>query len=202
MVLDKKELRKEQKRREILASAEQVFARQGFYVTTMEEIADECGWSKGTLYLYFKSKEDLFFSIMIEKVDQFGNTLESVLNEAQDLEQCIESLIQSQFQFFFTNKDFFQLAISEQGKILHSSDSGMRESLVGKQHEHMVMTSMALAKYLPTNSLVSTETLARSILGSINIHTLSWLLMPESIDVEQIKREMTELFLHGVNSHA
>jgi len=202
MVLDKKELRKEQKRREILASAEQVFARQGFYVTTMEEIAAECGWSKGTLYLYFKSKEDLFFSIMIEKVDQFGDTLELVLNEAHNLEQCIDSLIHSQFQFFITNKDFFQLAVSEQGKILHSSDTGLRESLIQKQHQHMVMTSQALGKHLPKNSLVSTETLARSILGSINIHTLSWLLMPEIIDVEQIKREMTELFLNGVNPHA
>ena len=64
MTLDKKELRKEQNRLEILDAAEQVFARQGFHTTTMEEVADECGWSKGTLYLHFKSKEDLFFSVI------------------------------------------------------------------------------------------------------------------------------------------
>ncbi|MCF7824924.1 MAG: TetR/AcrR family transcriptional regulator [Candidatus Marinimicrobia bacterium] len=201
MQSEKKEARREQKRRDILQRAEQIFARQGFHSTTMEAVAEECGWSKGALYLHFESKEDLFFSIIIEKVDQLGRTLEDALEQAEDIEQGIAALIQTQFDFFVSNNDFFQLVVSEQGKILHTSDTGMRESLIQKQHQHLEMISLALSKHFPEGSPIQALTLSRSILGSINIHTLSWLLAPLTIDLEQIKNELTELYLYGVKRH-
>ena len=201
MASDKKELRKEKNRLEILDTAEQVFARQGFHTTTMEAVAEECGWSKGTLYLHFKSKEDLFFSVINEKLDKFTSTLKSASSAAQDIEQLIRALVDAQFQFFIENKDFFQLAITEQGKVMHGSDSGMRESLIEKQHRHVVMTSRAIKRHLPESSTIRPDTLARSIMGAINIHTLTWLLQPESINPKQLKQEITQLFLHGVTPH-
>lgn len=202
MVIDKKELRKEQYRSEILLSAEQVFARQGFHNTTMDEVAEECGWSKGTLYLYFNSKEDLFFSVINAKVDQFATTLTLALEAANDLEQVIRALVKAQLNFFIENNDFFQLVIAEQGKVMHSSSTGMRESMVEKQQRHIELTSLALGKYLAPDSPVRPDTLARSILGAINIHTLTWLLAPASIDPETLTGEITELFLNGVKPHA
>ena len=115
-----KERRKEQHRLEILQVAEQLFARQGYHVTTMEEVAEECGWSKGTLYLYFKSKEDLFFSVLFEKLDQFSATLLADLKTSYGVEGKIAALIDAQFSFFTENKHFFQLVITEQGKVMHS----------------------------------------------------------------------------------
>ena len=201
MTIDKKELRKEQNRLEILEAAEQVFARQGFHTTTMEEVAEECGWSKGTLYLHFKSKEDLFFSVINEKLGKFTSTLNDAMRAAKDIGQLIGALVDAQFQFFIENKDFFQLAIAEQGKVMHGSDSGMREGLIEKQHRHVVMTSQAIKKHLPEDIGIKPDTLARSIMGAINIHTLTWLLQPESINPEQLKQEITQLFLHGVSPH-
>jgi len=201
MALDKKQLRKEQYRLEILQAAEQVFARQGFHKTTMEEVADECGWSKGTLYLYFKSKEDLFFSVIIHKMDKFASTLKDAMGAVQNLEQLIGALVNAQFQFFIENNEFFQLAISEQGKVMQDSDSGMREGLIEKQQQHVIMASHALKKHLPENSPIKPDTLARSILGAINIHTLTWLLQPDTINPEELKQEIIQLFLHGVNPH-
>lgn len=198
MMSAKKEQRKEQHRLEILEAAERIFACQGFYTTTMEEVAEACGWSKGTLYLYFNSKEDLFFSVITEKVDQFRESLTTALAATQNIEESITALVKAQFQFFFDNKDFFQLAISEQGKVLHGSESGMRESLVKKQRQHVSMASQALKKHLPADTSIQPETLAKSIMGAINIHTLTWLLEPESIDAEQLIGEVTQLFLHGV----
>lgn len=55
--------RKEEKRALIIEAAAKVFARRGFASTLMAEIAIEAGIGKGTLYEYFDSKEDLFFTV-------------------------------------------------------------------------------------------------------------------------------------------
>src|SRR5215471_15804519 len=47
---------------EISAAALQVFARRGLHQTTLDDVAKEAGVSKGTIYLYFKNKEDLFIA--------------------------------------------------------------------------------------------------------------------------------------------
>ena len=198
MTQDRKELRKEQNRLEILAAAEHVFARNGFHLTTMDDVAEACGWSKGTLYIHFKNKEDLFFSVISEKLEKFAEALATALARCQNLEQTIAALVDAQFQFFLENKEFFQLALAEQGKVMQNSSTGMRESLISKQQQHVSMTSQALQKHLSPHSVITSNTLARSILGTINIHTLTWLLSPDSINLEALKLEIIHLFLNGV----
>jgi AcrR family transcriptional regulator len=57
---------KEARRRQILDAARVVFQEKGFAETTIEEIAEKTELSKGTLYLYFPSKEEIYFSLMLE----------------------------------------------------------------------------------------------------------------------------------------
>ena len=54
--------------REICAAALDVFARKGFAAARLDEIARQAGVSKGTLYLYFKSKEELFQVMVREAI--------------------------------------------------------------------------------------------------------------------------------------
>src|SRR5210317_1467052 len=49
---------------QIIAAAEEVFSKKGFSAARMDDIAEETGLSKGTLYLYFKSKDDLIIAIL------------------------------------------------------------------------------------------------------------------------------------------
>jgi len=77
-------------REKIIDSAVECFARSGFDKTTMDEIANASEVSKGTLYLYFKSKEDLFYGICessLKKVKELLNgmlgTRENLVSDAQ-----------------------------------------------------------------------------------------------------------------------
>jgi AcrR family transcriptional regulator len=54
----------EERKSQILSAAEQVFTRKGLDLARMDDIAEETGLSKGTLYLYFKSKDDLIIAIL------------------------------------------------------------------------------------------------------------------------------------------
>ncbi|NQV50837.1 MAG: TetR/AcrR family transcriptional regulator [Candidatus Marinimicrobia bacterium] len=198
MATEKKEQRKEQYRLEILQSAAKVFARQGFHLTTMEAVAEECGWSKGTLYLYFKSKEDLFFSILIEKMDQYSASLHNDLKTSQGIEEKISAFIEAQFRFFTENKHFFQLVITEQGKVMHGSDSGLREKLINQQQAHIDQVSRVMEQGLPENTPFNAIILAGSIIGAINLHLVTWLMAGEAIDLDDIKRQIKTLFIHGI----
>jgi AcrR family transcriptional regulator len=60
---EKKEKEKQQRRDQIVDAAEKVIFAKGIDQTTMDEIAEEAGLSKGTLYLYFKNKNELYIAI-------------------------------------------------------------------------------------------------------------------------------------------
>ncbi len=62
-IAERKEREKQQRREEIIQAAEQVFFSKGFDRATMDDIAEEAELSKGTLYLYFMSKEDLHMAV-------------------------------------------------------------------------------------------------------------------------------------------
>lgn len=64
-IQERKKREKERRRQQILSAAKSLFAKRGFHQTTMEEIANEAELSPGTLYLYFKSKDELFAELSL-----------------------------------------------------------------------------------------------------------------------------------------
>lgn len=87
-IRERKEREKEQRRLDILDAAERIFFSKGWKVATMDEVAEEAELSKGTLYLYYKNKDELFLAISYRgikmMVDQFR---EAVKNAGNGLEQ-------------------------------------------------------------------------------------------------------------------
>lgn len=69
------ERRENDKRERILASAERVFAKRGFFAARVSEIAKDAGVADGTIYLYFKSKDDLLISLFESRMEQVNRTL-------------------------------------------------------------------------------------------------------------------------------
>ena len=79
-IAERKEREKEQRRKDIVDAAERVFFKKGHENATMDDVAEEAELSKGTLYLYFKNKEDLYLAIHLR-----GNKiLHSLFEEAYD----------------------------------------------------------------------------------------------------------------------
>ena len=62
---ERKERERERRRQQIIVAAKRVFIRKGLSKTTMEDIANESELSPGTLYLYFKNKEELYASLSL-----------------------------------------------------------------------------------------------------------------------------------------
>ena len=67
------------KRERILLAAERIFARHGFFAARVSEIAKEAGVADGTIYLYFKSKDDLLISLFEQRMTQVNDTLRAAI---------------------------------------------------------------------------------------------------------------------------
>jgi len=90
-IYERKQREKEQRKIEIINAARKVFSSKGFNTATMEEIASEAELSPGTLYLYFKNKEELHTSLSIEILKHLADEIQKVVNRKISVEEKIES---------------------------------------------------------------------------------------------------------------
>ncbi len=106
---ERKEREKMQRRNAIIDAAEKVLFSKGFESATMDEIADMAELSKGTLYLYFRSKEDLQFAIFMRGSDILMKMMKDNLSEKSNGYRGLLELADSFIRFSRENRDYFNL---------------------------------------------------------------------------------------------
>ena len=89
-IAERKEREKQQRREDIVQAAEKVFFSRGFDRSTMDDIADEAELSKGTLYLYFNSKEDLHMEVAHRAVSMLKDSMNRLMDPG---ENALEKLV-------------------------------------------------------------------------------------------------------------
>lgn len=103
---------------QILDAARQVFARKGFADASMDEIAQKAGVGKGTLYLYYRSKQDLYRASLREGLVALCAELERAVDRAPTLARVIETYVSTKVSYFERHLDFFRLYLAEFGNAL------------------------------------------------------------------------------------
>ncbi|PWI59474.1 TetR family transcriptional regulator [Bacillus subtilis] len=104
-----------EKKERIIKTSIRLFAKKGFAATTIQEIASECGISKGAFYLHFKSKEALLLSACEYYI---GMSMNKMKNIEEDLagkppKDVLKKQIGAQFEDFRDHKDFIVLLLTE-----------------------------------------------------------------------------------------
>lgn len=90
-IYERKQREKSQRKIEIITAARKIFSQKGFKAATMEEIAFEAELSPGTLYLYFKNKEELHTILSIEILKHLADKIQNVVRQDISVEKKIES---------------------------------------------------------------------------------------------------------------
>jgi len=80
-IQERKQRERERRRQQIIVAAKRVFSEKGFSKSTMEDIAREAELSPGTLYLYFKNKDDLYASLSLRILQYLNIRLQDVKKE-------------------------------------------------------------------------------------------------------------------------
>ncbi len=100
---NRKELEKETRRKEILRAAVTVFTRNGFVKTSMDQIAEESALAVGTLYRYFRSKEELFVAIVFDAMALMHERIAEIAARRISAGERIEIVWNFFFEFYEEN---------------------------------------------------------------------------------------------------
>lgn len=132
--------KKQKKREKIMQAALKVFSRKGYSPAALDEVAREASIAKGTLYLYFRDKEELFSSTILYVVDKLVVKMQKNISDAMTPFEIMKRLIYTELDFFAQNSDFFGL--------IHTVMSG---NLIGN-HSYLLKTMnerrFALVEYI------------------------------------------------------
>src|ERR1700687_2633793 len=105
----KKEVITEFRCTEILEAAKQVFARKGFHDATMDDVAEEAGVAKGTLYLYFRSKREIFVESLRQGFIALHDETIRRMDLASTTSAKLQAFIETRMDFTDSNRPFFRL---------------------------------------------------------------------------------------------
>ena len=106
---ERKEREKEHRREEIINAAEKVFFEKGLQVATMDEIAEKAELGKSTLYLYYKSKEDLYLAVLMRGSDILYQTFQKVVNSGEPTIKQVAGLGEAYYDFFKQYRNYFRM---------------------------------------------------------------------------------------------
>jgi TetR/AcrR family transcriptional regulator, repressor for uid operon len=128
-------------RERILQSAVTIFSKNGFDKSRMEDISLEAGISKGTLYLYFKSKDELFFAICENNIKKLKEQLDFLLAQKK------EDLIYNVEKFY----DNFHNAIKDDEQKVYMeliSECSRNPKIRNVMYSHRIKVFDIVSKYL------------------------------------------------------
>jgi len=111
----KQQVVSEFRRTEIVDAARTVFARRGFAQGIMDEIAKEAGVAKGTLYLYFRSKTEIYKAVLDHDMRTLKTSTLERIDAEKSLKGKIRAFILARIERAEVNKEFFRIMDSEGG---------------------------------------------------------------------------------------
>lgn len=193
--------RRSVREQQILQAAIEVFGRSSFDDASVSEIARKAGVAEGTIYQYFRNKQDLFFAIPREKTKAFSGQLDVHLEGVTDARDKIRKFIWYYLYFFKTNPDYARSLMLE---MRVSRD--FRKSKSHKGVRRFTKQALDIIKEGQEQGVVRRDIdmyLSRHLLLGILEHVVTrWLLKGERDDILKCHERVSDLVLNGVCVHA
>jgi AcrR family transcriptional regulator len=115
------------RREEILDAARREFSARGYGGATIDAIAVEAGVAKGTVYLYFESKRELFLACLRDGVVELHGEAERRMAEAATCEEKLRAFIATRFAYFAQNRAWFRIYYTEFAQLIAGTANAQPE---------------------------------------------------------------------------
>ena len=190
--------KKIERRQSIIQAAIEVFGKGSFQNSSISEIAQRANVAEGTIYQYFKNKDDLFFSIPVEKTKEFCEELDLHLQGITGAFNKIRKFIWYYLHFFKMNPEYGRILMLEMRvsrsfvktdtyKFLRTSTSRILEVIREGQDEGTIRKD------------VNIYILRQLVLGVLEHIVTRWLLKGEKYNLMQHYDQVNELVFYGMS---
>lgn len=176
------------KRQLIMEKSLELFAKQGFEATSVQQITDYCGISKGAFYLSFKSKDELILALIDHFLQVIISDLDHVVKSCRDKEMLF-AFYKVIFDIFNKHQDFAKLFFKEQSQSIHKGFF-LKIRQFDTLMDHMILTML---EHLYGGQVVDTKyDLTYCIKGFINTYANLFIFNNLPLDVDTLARSLVE----------
>jgi len=188
------------KRDRILKAAIKVFAKNGFYATRVCEIAKAAGVADGTIYLYFKNKDDVLITIFQDGIQQLLVILREVATSDEPFDQRITRIIELQLGLLEEQRDLAEVITVN----LRQSSSLLKQYAAPLFMEYIDVIAGLVREGQKEGAFrkdINPRVVARSLFGALDAILLTWALGEgDPASLRKAASHCASLFLEGLRA--
>jgi len=188
---------KNHKYHQILEAAVKVFARQGFHQSTVAEIAKEAGVADGTIYLYFKNKDDILVQFFSYRAKQVFESFREEVDRAQTSLDKLRNVVRRHLAEFQRDRD---------GAVVYQVETHQNSRLAEAQIREMSQMYRDLISEIVEQGQqegtirrdLYVGLVKRFIIGAVDEVINTWLHSDGGYDLVSMADPLVELFIKGI----
>jgi AcrR family transcriptional regulator len=172
-------------RERLLESAKRLFSQRGYYATSVEDIVESAGFSKGTFYFYFKSKEELFKSLVEEMHLSIVKRLENFLERELPLEDALIEHAKVFLEDIYQNRHIAQLFLFQ----LVGTNEEFRELYYTKMSHLRELLARMVDRAIQRGEITykNAENIVNLYAGFLRMLVLEYVFREREPDLERVK---------------
>ena len=201
MRFPRREKRKAGQRQEMLETALSLFSEKGYHNVSMHEIADHAEFAIGTLYKFFKNKEDLYKDLVLEQSEMFHDALMRAIEKPDDEVEKLRSFVRTKGELFRGNLPFIRLYLAESRGASFNIKAGLDERVKKGYHDSLQRLASIFEAGIKNGRfkrIANPYYLAVALDSTVNAFLLLWLDAPESHPYPEGPDTILDIFFRGL----
>ena len=183
----------------ILEASVNVFADHGFHQSTVSQIAKKAGVADGTIYLYFKNKEDILVQIFNYKTKQIFERFREVVDSADNPIEKLRNLIRRHLQEFQQDRNLAVVYLAETRQINSVMEDQIK--IMSKMYFDLVAEILEQGQQDGNfRKALYLGLVKRHILGSVDEVISTWLHADGKSDLVSMADPLVDLFINGIGT--
>ncbi|WP_349924959.1 TetR/AcrR family transcriptional regulator [Bacillus altitudinis] len=183
---------------QIIDAAVVVIAENGYHQSQVSKIAKQAGVADGTIYLYFKNKEDILISLFKEKMGQFIERMETDIQKKPSAKEKLLLLIREHFRLLSQDH---HLALVTQLE-LRQSNLELRQKINEVLKGYLNMLDSILTEGKKTGEFrqnLDVRLARQMVFGTIDETATTWVMNDQKYDLTALAESVHDLLLNGIH---
>ncbi|WP_040228996.1 TetR/AcrR family transcriptional regulator [Bhargavaea cecembensis] len=191
--------RNKPKYKQIVDAAVIVIAENGYHQAQVSKIAKQAGVADGTIYLYFKNKEDILVSVFREKMSIFVENLQKILDGNETSEEKLRRMIENHFRVIYSDH---HLAIVTQLE-LRQSNQDLRHKINNVLKDYLALLDRILAEGIERGEFekeMDIRLARQMVFGTMDEIITSWVMNGQKYDLMKLAPNVHRLLMKGMKA--
>lgn len=187
------------KYKQIIEAAVEVIAEKGYHASQVSKIASKANVADGTIYLYFKNKEDILISVFKEKMGAFIEIIANEIDENSTASEKLLTLIETHYRQLAAAPS---LAIVTQLE-LRQSKTELRKEINGVLKSYLNVIDAIISQGMAEKTIrgdVHPRIIRQMIFGTIDETVTTWVMKSQAYSLEEQAAAIHKLLLSGISN--